>query len=114
MSEPGSRDPEVAASERSARRWALVRDMIVLQLKLILEGVRDVTLGPLGLIAGLWGIATGAERPGRLFRRVLRAGARFDVWLNLYRPLDRAAPGEGAELDRLDRGQEGRRIEAPK
>ncbi len=104
MSEPGSLDPEEAASERSAHRWALVRDVIVLQLKLLLEGIRDVTLGPLGLIAGLWGIATGTERPGRLFRRVLRASARFDAWLDLYGALDRAAPGEATEGPRLAGG----------
>ncbi|MEE9280783.1 MAG: hypothetical protein V3V67_11470 [Myxococcota bacterium] len=101
MSEPASLDPEEAASERSAWRWALARDVIVLQLKLVLEGVRDVTLGPLGLIAGLWGIVTGAEHPGQLFRRVLRASARFDAWLNLYGALDRAPPGEIAERPRL-------------
>ncbi len=80
---------EGTAIDRTARRWALARDVIALQLKLVLEGIRDVVLGPLGLIAGLAGVLTDPERPARLFRGVLRGGVRFDRWLNLFGALER-------------------------
>ncbi len=88
---------DLADTDRTARRWALARDVIVLQLKLVLEGMRDVVLGPLGLIAGLAGILTNSERPARLFRGVLRGALRFDQWLKLYGALERRGPHDPDE-----------------
>ncbi len=87
MEERALEKRDAAGADRTAR-WGLARDVVVLQLKLVLEGVRDVVLGPLGLIAGLVGVATDSERPARLFRGVLRGGLRFDDWLNLYGALE--------------------------
>ncbi len=88
---------DLADTDRTARRWALARDVIVLQLKLVLEGMRDVLLGPLGLIAGLAGVLTNSERPARLFRGVLRGALRFDQWLKLYGALERRSPHDPDE-----------------
>ena len=79
------------------RRRLVVREVLVLQAKLILEGLRDVVLGPISIGAALIDLATDDERPGRLLERVLRAGIRFDIWLDLFGGLPRLA--EAAEED---------------
>jgi hypothetical protein len=73
----------------SARRWGLLRDVLNFQAKMLLEGIRDLLLVPVSLIAGLAGLLLLGDRPERLFRGVLRLTHRFDVWLNLLGPMRR-------------------------
>jgi hypothetical protein len=66
-------------------RWHLIRDVLVFQLKLVLDGVRDVILSPISLIAALLDLATGGERRnGGAFYSLLRFGHRTDRWINLF------------------------------
>ena len=62
----------------------LIRDLFILQLKLIIDAIKDILLIKLALFAVVFDILFG--RPGRplLFYNVLRLGERFDLWLNLY------------------------------
>jgi hypothetical protein len=39
---------------------------------------------PLALLAGLAGLLLSPAAPDRFFREVLRLGARFDDWLDLF------------------------------
>ncbi len=80
------------AAQLSQRRWQLIRDMLVFQAKMLIEGLRDVALVPLTLLAGAFGLLFGREQPERLFHDVLRAGHRFDTWLNLFAPTGKRAP----------------------
>jgi hypothetical protein len=75
-------------------RWELIRDVLVFQLKLVLDAVRDFALSPLSIGAALIDLFSGDEPPGRRFYAVLRAGQRAERWLDLYRP---AGELEGAE-----------------
>ena len=97
MEERAIADRKEADTDEKARRWELARDVVALQLKLMVEGIRDVVLGPIGLIAGLIGAFTDSERPARLFRGVLRGSLRFDQWLRLYGALERRGSDEPAE-----------------
>ncbi len=72
--------------------------MLVLQAKLILEGMRDVVLGPIAIVAGVLGLLRRDGDPSEYFDRVLRSGYRFDDWINLYGPLGRLSPEKRAEL----------------
>ena len=78
----------------SQRRWKLIRDVLVFQAKMMIEGLRDVALVPLTLLAGAFGLLFGRERPERIFHDVLRLGHRFDTWLNLFAPAGKRAPPE--------------------
>ncbi len=71
-------------------RWVIVRDLLLFQLKLFLDGVIDVTLAPLSIGAAIVEILFGGERRGRLFYAILRFGERADLWLNLYSASRRA------------------------
>jgi hypothetical protein len=55
-----------------------------LALKVGLEAIRDLVLIPLALLAGLAGLVLSPADPARFFREVLRLGARFDDFLDLF------------------------------
>ncbi len=64
----------------------LLRDLLIFELKLLMDGLGDVLLSQLAVIAIALDLVTGGSRRGRLFYGVLRAGERWDRWLNLYEP----------------------------
>lgn len=68
----------------TASRWTIVRDLVIFQLKLAMDGLVDVILSPLAIAAAVVEIVFGGERRGRLFYSILRIGERADLWLNLY------------------------------
>lgn len=74
-------------------RGILIRDVVIFQIKLVLDGLKDVTFVWISLgAAGLDLVAPGEKR-GRRFYSVLRYAERFDRWLSLYGSI------EGAEDD---------------
>jgi hypothetical protein len=74
---PAPRDPREL-------RWRLLRDLGSFALKVGLETIRDLVLIPLALLAGLAGLVLSPADPARFFREVLRLGARFDDFLDLF------------------------------
>ena len=65
-------------------RWEFLRDVLVFQLKLLLDAVRDLVLSPVSIVAGVMDLISGDEPPGRYFYRVLSFGGRTDTWINLF------------------------------
>lgn len=87
-------------SIRHGSRAALVRDFLIFQVKLFLDGLKDVVVSPLAFIALVWDLVSGRggrrHRRGRRFYSVLRMTERFDLWLNLYGAARRSErSGEG-------------------
>jgi len=68
----------------TSKRAALVRDTVVFQLKLMADGLRDLVLLPLSLVAALAGLIRGGEEPEREFVEVLKLGRRSELWINLF------------------------------
>jgi hypothetical protein len=68
----------------AAKKGSLVRDLLIFQMKLVLDGIKGVFLIQLSIGAALFDLVFG--RPGRplLFYGVLRLSERFDLWMNLY------------------------------
>ena len=66
-------------------RGVAVRDFLVFQLKLALEGVRDLLAINLSVIAIVVDILSGRGRRPRRFYAVVRWSRRFDGWLRLHR-----------------------------
>jgi hypothetical protein len=69
------------ASRSRGGRGLLVRDLLIFQLKLVLDGAKGVIVFQLSIGAAVFDFILG--RPA-LFYRVLRISERFDLWLNLY------------------------------
>ena len=76
--------PAVARADLRARRWHLVRDLAVFQLKLFIDGLKDLVLAPIAVVVVLIGLLTKQDDPGRTFYSILRLGHGFDRWLNLF------------------------------
>ena len=66
-----------------ATRVVTVRDFLIFQIKLILDGLKDVVLVPVSTVAVVLDVVSGAGRRPRLFYSVLRVSERLDLWLNL-------------------------------
>ncbi len=83
-------------SEQNARetdRWTLVRDIAVLQAKLLVDGLRDLILVPASLIAGIASLMSGRDgKPGAQFYRLLGIGKQSERWINLFGALRNAPP----------------------
>ena len=65
-------------------RRALIRDVAVFQVKLIVDGLRDLVLVPISLVAGLISLFKGGSEPGPEFYDLLRIGRRSERWINLF------------------------------
>lgn len=62
----------------------LARDILVLQLKLVIEAARDLLLSPLSLAAALLDVMLSKRQEPRYFRAVLDFGRRSDEWIDLW------------------------------
>jgi len=71
--------------EAGVERWTMLRDLGVLQVKLIVDGLRDIVLVPLSLVAGVVSIASSKDGcPGPQFYHLLAWGKQSEVWINLF------------------------------
>ena len=71
----------------------LIRDVAVLQFKLIVDGLRDVVLVPASFIAGLVSLASSKDGvPGSQFYQLLGIGKQSEHWINLFGALENAPP----------------------
>lgn len=67
--------------------------MAVLQVKLVVDGLRDLILVPASLVAGIWSLAAGSsDRPGPQFYQLIRLGKQSEVWINLFKAYENAPP----------------------
>lgn len=65
-------------------RWTLIRDLMVFQLKLLVDGLRDLLLVPLSIGAGIVSLLKSGSQPGSEFYDLLRVGRRSERWINLF------------------------------
>jgi hypothetical protein len=77
----------------SGERWRFLRDVLVFQLKLLLDNLRDFALVPISLVAALIDLIYKGEREGALFYRVLRWGAHSEEVIDVYSAIEHHAPG---------------------
>ena len=93
----------------TSERWILLRDIGVLQLKLLVDGLRDLVLVPTSLIVGAFSLLSGkGEKPGNEFYQLLAAGKQSERWINLFGALENAPadlktaqPFASADMDEL-------------
>src|SRR4029453_18996962 len=76
-------NPLVVDSRRN-ERWKFFRDVLVFQLKMLLDNVRDFALMPVSLVAALLDLIFKGKRQGSLFCQVLRWGAHSEEVINVY------------------------------
>lgn len=121
-------DPQLNDMPSTIRnpRIDLVRDAVVLQLKLLVDGLRDALLIPLALVAAVLGLLRGGPDCDRELRRVVKLGRRSERWINLFghqKPLGRSHPAssmdsiieqvESTVLDQYHRGKKAGDADTP-
>jgi len=65
-------------------RWTLIRDIAVLQVKLIVDGLRDFILVPVSLLTGIVSLVKSETGSDNSFYDLLRLGKKSEDWINLF------------------------------
>ena len=79
--------------------WTLIRDVAVLQFKLVVDGLRDFLLVPVSLIAGVISLASGQKGvPGTQFYQLLSVGKQSELWIDLFGAMRNAPPDLGEHI----------------
>lgn len=102
-------NPLPEKNDPASERWTLVRDIGVLQVKLVVDGLRDLLLVPASLIAGLVSLLSGKQdKPSDHFYQLLDLGKQSEHWINLFGALKNAPadlrqvePFPEADMDEL-------------
>lgn len=76
----------------SRRRFPVLRDVIVFQAKLFVDGLRDLLLSPLSVMAALVDLLVPGDDGGKRFYSVVRFGRKTERWINLFGAADRQTP----------------------
>jgi len=96
---PPPRPADAAAAPNDQTHLSRLRtltDLVVFQFKLALDGLRDLLLSPVAIVAAIAGLIAGGDRPDRYFREVLRFGLKTERWINLFGEYD--GPGTADHL----------------
>lgn len=76
--------------QRLKNNRVVLRDLLIFQLKLFIDGLADLVVAQLALLAVLIDLLLPAERKGQRFYWIMARAERFDRWLSLYGAADRA------------------------
>jgi hypothetical protein len=82
-------DANLNAAGPMPDRWTLIRDILVLQVKLLVDGFRDLVLVPISLIIGFVSLLKAGNATGSEFYELLRVGRRSERWINLFGAAER-------------------------
>jgi hypothetical protein len=78
-----------------ATRPVLIRDFLIFQLKLVLDGFKDLFLFWGAIVAVILDLFFSGKRK-RIFYSVMALGERIDLWLNLHGAIKKGAEtGDG-------------------
>lgn len=75
-------------------RWKFLRDVLVFQIKMLLDNVRDFALMPIALVAALIDLVFRGEREGALFYKVLRWGSHSEAVIDVYSAIEHHEKGD--------------------
>jgi hypothetical protein len=80
--------PPPGLPDHRSDRWKFLRDVVVFQLKMLVDNARDLVLMPVSLGAALIDLVFKGEREGALFYQVLRWGAHSEQIIDVYSALE--------------------------
>ncbi|MEM9529541.1 MAG: hypothetical protein AAGA23_01345 [Pseudomonadota bacterium] len=81
MNEPA---PQITSEDPTSSRWQLAGDVLRFQAKLFVDGLRDLLMSPISLVAALAGLLFEPRHPRRWFDQVIEFGRQTEVWINLF------------------------------
>ena len=94
-------------------RGVLIRDLLIFQLKLVLDGIKDAVVLPVSTVVVVLELLVGGRRRGGTFYALMGACESFDRWLNLHGAAHRASrsreglfggsePGDGTMVGEIE------------
>lgn len=94
-----SEQDEATSTDDLSPNQTLIRDVALLQFKLIVDGLRDFLLVPASLVAGLLSFLSGSKgKPGNQFYQLVHWGKQSERWIDLFGAL-RNAPDDVVETE---------------
>ena len=95
------------SSQPSPSRKKVVRDVLIFQVKLWLEGFKDFILMPLSLGAALVDVLLRKKKGRGTLYSVMKMGDRFERWVDLYAAMEETEASKKTtktvvEVDSLD------------
>lgn len=97
--------PNSPAPEEAQPRNEILRDVLIFQVKLWLEGFKDIVLMPLSLGAAAIDLFVRRPQDQGVLYSVMKLGDRFERWVHLYAALeerDQASAPEQSPIDRYE------------
>lgn len=85
------------SAEKPGGRWKALRHLLVFQLKLAADALRDFVLSPLSILAFLVDTLADSPQERALYPRLMRLGRRSDRVINLF---DEYGTDEDYSIDR--------------
>lgn len=86
-------------------RKTLIRDVAMFQVKLLVDGFRDLVLLPASLVAGLISILRSEDgSAGPEFYRVIEMGRQTEDWIDLFSAAENSPPEVADEVRFGDAG----------
>jgi hypothetical protein len=82
-------DAQPTNHEHDVDRWTLIRDIAVLQFKLVVDGLRDLILVPVSLVVGIISVVKGGDETNNDFYELLQLGRKSERWINLFGAAER-------------------------
>jgi len=76
----------------NSKRFPVLRDVIVFQVKLLVDGMRDVLLSPASIIAAFIDLLVPGDDGGKRFYSIVYFGRRTERWINLFGMADKHDP----------------------
>lgn len=86
--------PPAPPGTQRSERWKFLRDVVVFQVKMLLDNIRDFALMPISLFAALIDLISKGEREGALFYRVLRWGSHSERVIDVYSAIEDHEKGD--------------------
>ena len=84
---------ELPETREPPDRRMLIRDVLVFQFKLIVDGLRDFFLVPVAFVAGLLSFFNSKDGvPGPQFYHLLQFGKQSEEWIDLFGAMRNAPP----------------------
>ncbi|MCO7223111.1 hypothetical protein [Pleionea sp. CnH1-48] len=69
-------------------RWQMIRQLLIFQLKLAIDALRDILLSPLSMILTIMDLMAGNKNEKRWFTRLMHFGRDTDKAINLFNQHD--------------------------
>ena len=84
------------------KRFPVFRDVVVFQAKLVVDGLRDLLISPVSVLAALVDLLVPGNDGGKRFYAVVRFGRRTEEWINLFGAAGpKSATAEASGIDVL-------------